>query len=145
MTYKLEEIDGIGPFFADRLVRAGVADSDALIERCATAEGRRQLSAYAAVTTQQLETWARQADLMRVSGIGGGFGRLLEASGVQSVQELAQREPENIVNLLHRVNAERKLTRAVPSLSTVSRWVRRAREMQPVVAVQSRTEVRQTF
>lgn len=145
MTYKLEEIDGIGPFFAERLVRAGVADSDALIERCATAEGRRQLSAYAAVTTQQLETWARQADLMRVSGIGGGFGRLLEASGVQSVKELSQREPENIVNLLHRVNAERKLTRAVPSLSTVSRWVRRAREMQPVFAAESQSGMRPTF
>lgn len=130
MTYTLDQIDGIGPFFAERLVRAGVRDSDALLERCSTPEGRRQVASYAAVSTHQLEAWTRQADLMRISGVGGGFGHLLEASGVRSVEELSQRKPENIVNLLHRVNAERKITRAVPSLSTVATWVRRARDLQ---------------
>lgn len=72
-----------------------------------------------------------QADLMRVSGIGSEFGRLLETSGVQSVTELRDRKPENVVNLLHRVNGEKKLTRALPSLKTVSKWINRARELQP--------------
>jgi predicted flap endonuclease-1-like 5' DNA nuclease len=132
MTYKLEEIEGIGPFFAQRLAAAGVHDSDELLKRCATDEGRRQIASYAAVGTQQLETWMHQADLMRVSGIGGAFGRLLEASGVQSVEALSRREPENVVNLLHRVNEEQRIARAVPSLKTVSKWVRRARELQPL-------------
>ncbi len=131
MTYKLEQIEGIGPFFASRLTAAGVRNSDELLERCATNEGMRALADSSAVTVSQLTTWKHQADLMRVSGIGSEFGQLLEVSGVESVEQLSQREPSNIVNLLHRVNDERKLTRAVPSLKTVSKWITRAREMAP--------------
>lgn len=62
---------------------------------------------------EQLETWMHQADLMRVSGIGSEFGKLLESSGMQSVAELRDRNPENVENLPHRVNTEQKLTRAL--------------------------------
>ncbi len=132
MTYKTEEIEGIGPQFAERLGVVGVHNSDDLLERCATAEGRRQLASRTGLSTKQLETWWHQCDLMRVSGIGSEFGHLLESSGVQSVTELSTRDPENVVNLLHRVNNEKKLTRAVPSLKTVSKWINRARELEPV-------------
>ncbi len=137
MTYKIEQIEGIAPEFVERLSVAGVNSSEDLLTRCATDEGRRQLAAHAGLSTEQLETWTHQADLMRVSGIGSEFGRLLESSGVQSVTELRDREPENVVNLLHRVNAERKLTRALPSLKTVAKWIRRARELEPVVRLRN--------
>lgn len=127
MSYKLEQIEGIGPFFAERLMSAGVHNSDELLSRCSTDEGKRRLADSAAVSVRQLSTWMHQADLMRVSGIGSEFGQLLEVSGVESVEQLSKRDPENIVNLLHRVNSERKLTRAVPSIKTVAKWVERAR------------------
>lgn len=131
MTYKITQIEGIGPQFAERLAIAGVHTTDDLLDRCGTEDGRKQLARHVGLSTQQLSTWTHQADLMRVSGIGSEFGQLLESSGVQSVEELSTREPENVVNLLHRVNGMKKLTRAVPSLKTVSKWITRARELVP--------------
>lgn len=134
MTYKLEQIEGIGPFFAERLVHAGVNNSDELLTRCSTDDGKRRLADSCAISVGQLTTWMHQADLMRVSGIGSEFGQLLEVSGVESVKQLSERDPESIAHLMHRVNNERKLTRAVPSTKTVAKWVSRAKEMVGVRA-----------
>jgi predicted flap endonuclease-1-like 5' DNA nuclease len=129
MTYKIQHIEGVGAEVGARLEHAGVTNSDQLLTRCATDEGRRALAIAANVSVEQLKTWSHQADLMRVSGIGSEFGQLLERSGVETVAQLSERKPENLVNLLTRVNAEKRLTRAVPALATVSKWVTRAREM----------------
>ncbi len=143
MTYKLEQIEGIGPHFAARLTAAGVRNTDELLERCASDQGMRELASNSATSVMQLTAWKHQADLMRVSGIGSEFGQLLEASGVESVEQLSKREPENVVNLLHRVNSARKLTRAVPSLKTVSKWITRAKEMVPGWRERDRAPVRE--
>lgn len=129
MTYKIEQIEGIGPHFAERLATAGVRTSDDLLTKCASEEGRRMLEMRTGISEGQLTTWTHQADLMRVNGIGSEFSQLLEASGIETVQELGMRKPENVVHLLDRVNEEKHLTRVVPPLKTVSKWVERARRM----------------
>lgn len=137
MTYKIEQIEGIGAIFAERLAAVGVHTSDDLLARCETMEGRAHLAGTTDVPASMLMTWANQADLMRVNGIGTEFGHLLESSGIQSVTELSERKPENVVQLLDIVNEEKRLTRVVPPLKTVKRWVDRARQMAGV----PRTEV----
>ncbi len=132
MTYKIEQIEGIGANFAERLTAAGVHTSDQLLAHCETMDGRKRLESLTGASVPMLMTWANQADLMRVNGIGSEFSQLLESSGIQSVKELSVRTPENIVRLLDRVNEEKKLTRVVPPLKTVERWVEIAREMAGV-------------
>lgn len=130
MTCKIEQIEGIGPHFAERLATAGIRTSDDLLARCASDEGRRMMEMRTGISNGQLTTWMHQADLMRVNGIGSEFSQLLEASGIETVQELGLRKPENVVHLLDRVNEEKHLTRVVPPLKTVSKWVERARRME---------------
>ncbi|MEO7360299.1 MAG: DUF4332 domain-containing protein [Gemmatimonadaceae bacterium] len=127
--YKLAEIEGIGAQFGHQLMASGVNTSKDLMDKCGTVDKMEQLAQATGISTKQLTTWMHQADLMRVSGIGPEFGQLLERSGVESVHELAQRNPENITHLLARVNAEKRLTRAVPTLKTVASWVDKARTM----------------
>lgn len=129
MTYKIEQIEGIGPVFAEQLNRVGIFVSDDLLRLCATDTMREDIARRAGISALQLTTWFHQADLMRVRGVGAEFGQLLEASGIESVETLSDRKPENVVNLLHRVNTEKKLTRLVPSIKTVAKWVQHAREM----------------
>lgn len=133
MSYKIQDVEGVGPHFAERLGAAGIHTTDDLLARCARPEARQHLAAVTGLSMHQLLTWANQADLMRVSGIGSEFGQLLEASGVDTVKELAVRNPENLVNAMARVNEERKLTRVVPPLKTVEKWVDRARTMEPIL------------
>lgn len=133
MTYKIEQIEGIGSYYAERLATSNIMTSDDLLARCGSDAGCHQVELLTGISGTQLRTWTHQADLMRVSGIGSEFGQLIESSGIESVKELAVRDPENIVNLLTRVNAEKRLTRALPSLKTVVKWVDRARQMEPML------------
>ena len=41
---KIEDVEGIGPVFAGKLTEAGVATTDALLDRGASAAGRDKLS-----------------------------------------------------------------------------------------------------
>lgn len=134
MNYKIEQIEGIGPHYAERLATAGVHTSADLLAKGATPEGRKQLEVVTGLSSAQILTWTNQADLMRVSGIGSEFGQLLESSGVDTVKELGQRNPENLVAVMTRVNEEKKLTRVVPSIKIVAKWVDDAKELEPALS-----------
>lgn len=70
---------------------------------------------------------------MRVSGIGPEFGELLEQSGIETVKQLAQRDPENELLLMKRINADKHVTRALPSVKMVAGWAERAKALEPVL------------
>jgi hypothetical protein len=71
---------------------------------------------------------------MRVKGIGSEYSDLLEAAGVDSVRELAQRRPDNLHARLFEVNEAKKLVRQGPALSAVEKWVAEAKTLPPAVS-----------
>ncbi len=133
MNYKIEEIEGIGPSYAEKLAAARIRTTGDLLELCANAAGRASVSAKTGVSEAQLLKWVNLADLMRVSGIGAEYSELLEAAGVDTVKELRTRNPENLADKMKSVNATRKLTRMTPSHKTIAKWVSHASRLQPTV------------
>ncbi len=142
MTYNIEHIDGIGPREREQLVSVGITTTDDVLAKCSTAESIREMAERTSISELRLQSWKNQADLMRVSGIGTTYGQLLEASGVESVEALSQRVPENIVNLLDRVNTEKRYARSTPPLRTVQQWVERAQTLQESGERKTRAESR---
>ena len=67
--------------------------------------------------------------MTRISGVGSEFAELLEAAGVDTVPELASRNPANLVAAMAKVNEEKKLTRRVPTEAEVTKWVAQAKEL----------------
>jgi predicted flap endonuclease-1-like 5' DNA nuclease len=67
------------------------------------------------------------ADLMRIKGVAGEYAELLECAGVDTVKELGTRNAENLAAKIAEVNAEKNLTRKVPSQSVVEDWVNQAK------------------
>jgi hypothetical protein len=65
--------------------------------------------------------------------VGGEYAELLEASGVDSVPELAQRNAENLAAKMAEVNEAKKLVRALPSAKAVEEWVAQAKSLPRVV------------
>ena len=130
----IEEIEGIGPAFAEKLRAADVSTIDALLEKGATPEGRSALVEATGIDAARVLRWVNHADLIRVVGIGPEFAELLEASGVDSVPELAQRNVENLVTALTETNAARSLVRRVPGASEVTDWIEQAKALPRVVA-----------
>ena len=133
MGYKIEEIEGIGPAYREKLAAAGIATTDDLLKLCCDAKGREQAAEKCGLTTAQLLKWVNMADLMRISGVGSEYSELLEAAGVDTIKELRNRNAENLAAKMKEVNDSKKLTRTVPSESTVAKWIEQAKGMEPTV------------
>ena len=133
MSYKIEEIEGIGPAFAEKLAAADIKTTDDLLKLCCDAGGRKSTAEKTAVSEKQLLKWANMADLMRISGVGSEYSELLEAAGVDTVKELRNRNAENLAAKMAEVNEEKKLTRAVPSEKVVVGWVEQAKTLDPLI------------
>ena len=100
---------------------------------CANPKGRKDTAAKTGLSESQLLKWANMADLMRISGIGEEFSELLEAAGVDTVKELRNRNADNLAEKMAEVNAQKKLTRALPPAKTVAKWVEQAKTLEPVL------------
>jgi predicted flap endonuclease-1-like 5' DNA nuclease len=68
-------------------------------------------------------------DLFRIKGISEEYSELLEASGVNTVPELAGRNPEHLYKKIIEVNNEKKLVRRPPSESMVASWIEQAKKL----------------
>ncbi len=133
MAKKIKEIEGIGPVFAEKLGKAGVLTVESLLEKGATRGGRKALADVAGIDESKVLNWVNKADLFRIKGVGPQFSELLEAAGVDTVKELKNRNAENLYQKLVEVQAEKKITRAVPALKQVTSFIEQAKTLPPVV------------
>ncbi len=130
---KLTTIEGIGEAFARKLADAGVANTEALLQQGATSKGRKALAQATGIGEALILKWINRADLFRVKGIGEEYADLLEASGVDTVPDLARRNAANLAETLTSTNATRKLVRRPPAPSQVEDWIRQAKALPRVV------------
>lgn len=133
MSYKIEEIEGIGPAWAAKLSVANISTTDDLLKLCCDAGGRKATAEKTGISESQLLKWANMADLMRISGVGSEYSELLEAAGVDTVKELRTRNAENLAAKMAEVNAAKKLTRAVPAVKAVTDWIEQAKTLTPLI------------
>ena len=133
MGYNIEDIEGIGPSFAEKLSAAKIATTDDLLDQCKTPQGRESVSQTTGVSSNQLLKWTNLADLMRVSGVGSEYSELLEAAGVDTIKELRNRNAENLAAKMKEVNEAKKLTRMTPSAKVVQDWIDGAGKLPPMI------------
>jgi predicted flap endonuclease-1-like 5' DNA nuclease len=133
MTYKIDEVEGIGPSYAGKLSEAGIKTTDDLLKLCCDAKGRQTVSDKTSISTSRLLEWANMADLMRVSGVGKQYAELLEAAGVDTVKELRNRNAANLAEKMAEVNNVKKLCKSNPAETMVNKWVEQAKKMDPVI------------
>jgi predicted flap endonuclease-1-like 5' DNA nuclease len=132
---KIDEIEGIGPAFAEKLAAAGVKTTDDLLAHGATAKGRDTIAEASGIGAGQVLKWVNHVDLMRLDGVGSEYSDLLEAAGVDSPAELAQRNAANLANTFQEVVAARpSIVRRVPSEETVAGWIAQAKTLDKVVS-----------
>ncbi|BAJ63912.1 MULTISPECIES: DUF4332 domain-containing protein [Anaerolinea] len=129
----LVDIEGIGEVYAEKLKAAGISSVEKLLEAGSTPKGREDLAKQTGISKDLILKWVNRADLYRVKGIGSEYSDLLEAAGVDTVVELAQRNPEALYKKLEEVNAEKKLVRRMPTPAQVTEWVESARQLPRAV------------
>lgn len=133
MSYKVIDIEGIGPVYAERLHGAGIRTTAELLDRAKDPKGREALSALTGIDHKRILKWANMADLMRINGIGEEYSELLEAAGVDTVKELQHRVAANLTARMAEVNAIKHLVRQVPAEAMVSRWIEEAKRLPAIL------------
>ncbi|MBT30179.1 MAG: ferredoxin [Thalassobius sp.] len=133
MSKKITDIEGIGPAFAEKLAKANIRSVEKLLEIGANKSGRKNIASSSGVDEGKVLDWVNMADLFRVKGIAGQFAELLKAAGVDTIKELRNRNAENLHAKLVEVNTAKKLTRVVPSLTMVEKFIDQAKALEPKV------------
>lgn len=130
---KLSEIKGITIRISYIIEAQGIKTAEALLEACATKKGREKLAAETGLEPRDILTWANRADLARVKGIATQNADLLEAAGVDTVPELALRNPENLHAKILEENNKNRIVSKMASLNQVIDWVAQAKELPRVI------------
>ena len=132
-TYRIEEVEGIGSVYAGKLQAAGVSTTADLLAKGASPKGRADLEATTGIAHALILEWVNHVDLMRLDGVGSEYSDLLEAAGVDSPAELAQRNAANLAQTFLELNAARDTVRHVPSETVVAGWIAQAKTLPKIV------------
>ena len=132
---KIVEIEGVGPVYAAKLEAAGVATTDELLSRGATPGGRKSIEEATGISHALILEWVNHVDLMRLAGVGSEYADLLEAAGVDSPAELAQRNAANLATTIAEVVAARpNIVRRTPSEGMIGGWITEAKTLPKIVS-----------
>ncbi len=133
MSIKIADIEGIGPKLCIKLEKAGITTVEHLIAKCSSQKSRKEVTLQTGISEEKLLKWVNMIDLFRIDGLGIEFSELLEASGVEAVNELGRMDPEKLHDKMIKVNSTKKFVLQVPSLTEVQNFVNFAKEMRPIV------------
>ena len=133
MAYKIIDIQGIGPVYAEKLIAVGIETVDQLLEKGAAPKGRKELEDKTGIRGDLILTWVNHADLFRVKGVGPQFSELLEAAGVDTVKELRNRNAANLAAKMLEVNEAKPLCKRTPVEKEIQKYIDAAKELEPVV------------
>ena len=130
----IEDVEGIGPAHAEKLAAIGILTTDDLLAAGAKPSGRDRIAESTGISNKLILEWVDLADLMRVPGVGPQYSDLLEAAGVDSPAELAQRNPANLAVTVQEVAAARPgIVRRLPSEAEIAAWISEAGKLDKVV------------
>jgi predicted flap endonuclease-1-like 5' DNA nuclease len=134
MGYKVVEIEGIGPAYAEKLAGLEIHTTSDLLAKGATKKGRIDIAAKTGIPESLILTWVNHSDLFRVKGVASQFSELLEAAGVDSVKEFATRNPENLHAKMMETNEKFGLAGRVPSVEALKEMIDMAKKLDPVIS-----------
>jgi predicted flap endonuclease-1-like 5' DNA nuclease len=129
MTLPVGKFKGMTADVRATLKAHAIYDSSQLLAAARTSANREALAKHAGVESQVILKLANRADLARVRGIGTVFADLLEEAGVDTVRELAARNPTNLHETLLHLNEQKQLAQRAPSADIVRAWISQAKRL----------------
>ena len=129
----IQEIEGIGKTYAEKFNNRGVKTLEDLLAKGRTPKEREELADATGLTEDQILEWVHRADLHRVKGIDSEYADLLEAAGVDTVADLAQRNAELLADRLRAINEVKRKVGSMRGTEYIGEWIMQARCMPKAV------------
>jgi hypothetical protein len=133
MTIPIKQLKGMTGELAAGFKALEIKDSEQLLNAAASAKQRKALAKDLHTEERTILELANRADLSRLKGVAGIYSDLLERAGVDTIKELATRNPENLHARMVEVNEKEKLAGRLPTLLDVAEWVETAAGMPKVL------------
>ena len=126
---KIIEIEGIGAKFGQKLEKGGISNIEDLIPL--SRKEIKELAEKLDISEKLLDKWQEHADLMRIKGVGPEYSEALNEIGIDSVKELAQRNPENTLERIEKLDKEKPdVIRKLPELDDIKDWIEEAKKIK---------------
>ena len=122
----IKNLAGLTPIQYRELKKAGVTSFEKLLEATTTKKARHDLAEKTKIHEELILMWANHADLARIKGIAGRYADLLEHIGVDTVIELAKRNPDHLYEMMIKVNNQLQFVKRLPSVTQVEKWITEA-------------------
>jgi predicted flap endonuclease-1-like 5' DNA nuclease len=133
MPLPITELYGVREDLSAKLRAAGLHNSDQLLAKCAQPKDRAALAAQLGIDAKEVLELANRADLARIKGIGRVYSDLLEWTGVDTVAELAQRNPDHLYDKVVEAAGEH-FVKQLPTRKAVADWVAQAKALPRVLS-----------
>ena len=124
---EIKSISIITPDLAQKLSEIDIKTATDLIERCSTKERQKEVANLLRVENHIIANWIVVAELMNVPGVKATDSALLNKTGVNSIEELANKTPQILSNQMAQANQVDKLTQETPAPEVVANWISAAK------------------
>jgi len=123
------DLEGIGKKYGKTMEKAGFLDVESLIGL--DRDAIKNLAEKTKISAKLIDKWAEHADLMRIDGIGPEYAEVINEIGIDSVKELAQRNPNNTLDRISKLDKEKPdVFRKPPTLKMIVDWIEEAKKIK---------------
>lgn len=129
----LKGIKGIGPGYMAKLHAAGIESVEDLREAGTTPAKRAALGKQVDRNESIILRWVQIADLMRIKGVGTQQSTLLWETGIKTPADLPSQQPNHLLLLLRKVNAEKRIVKKLPSSPQLAGWIEQAEKLPVLI------------
>ena len=123
----IDELIRIEPIYLDRLLRQGIFTTGLLLEVTETTTRRQNLADQLDATTNDVETWRDEAQMLNLASFGPAEHRLLSQSGFEGLHDILAVDIETFKKRLERGADELKVP--APNDLTAVGWWEQARTL----------------
>ena len=129
----LRKINGVQEEDVKKLESEGVPDTKTMLASGCTHKLRVELSKRIGVPLKRIVELVKIADLTRIVDIKGVRVRLLYSTGVNTIEKIATQDPQNLRELITKVNEREKLMKRHPTLVETTYWISQAKELESII------------
>jgi predicted flap endonuclease-1-like 5' DNA nuclease len=125
----LKDIPGVNPAHIERLAGLGIKNSKQLFERGKNVRDRAELSRQIDVPGSVLLELVGLSDLVRISGVGPVFARIIFEAGTNTLEKLSNSSADKVFEELIVINDDKGYTKAKFTLKDVRYCISAAKEL----------------
>jgi hypothetical protein len=131
--FSLSEFRGINPEYVETLARVGIRNVKQMLEVGQTKRGRVALSEQTGVAREVILELVKLSDLARIPGVKGIRARLYHDAGVDTIEKMAEWEPEELREMVAEFVERTGFVGIAPLLAEVRFTVTQAKRLSKIV------------